>query len=72
MKSNIREFLVKFDRERLQNRRKLDENAEAGDEELLNFDIMSRSSNDLRSLSGRYEILKKRFDRFLKENVKAE
>jgi hypothetical protein len=63
---------VKFERERLQNRQKINENAEIGGEELLNFDIMSHSANNQGSLSGRYEILKKRFDRFLKENLKAE
>jgi Protein of unknown function DUF262 len=66
-KKNIREFLVKFNRDREINRRisEQDQNNEAVDDELLQFDIMSRSANNQGSLVGRYRILTRRFEQFL-------
>jgi hypothetical protein len=68
-KKSIREFLVKFDRDRERNRRASSANDESVDEELLQFDIMSRSANNQGSLVARYRILTKRFEQFLVESL---
>lgn len=59
----IREFLVRFDSHRSQNRKRIQEGKKA-DEELLRFDLLSRSINDQGSLVERYIILENRFQAF--------
>ncbi|MGD7157832.1 DUF262 domain-containing protein [Ralstonia pseudosolanacearum] len=55
----IREFLVKFEESRSENR---DRNGdEALDRRLVEFDNFNRSTNDLQSHVGRFEILEERF-----------
>jgi Protein of unknown function DUF262 len=63
-KELIREFLVRFESSRRENRQKVEDQRRA-DEELLRFDLMSRSVNDQGSLTERYRILEKRFRQFL-------
>ncbi len=60
----IREFLVDFDAQRRANRKKVEEGQKAN-EELLRFDLLSRSINDQGSLTERYVILENRFQAFL-------
>ena len=62
-KDSIREFFVSFETER-RNNRKLD-NSKRKDDELLKFDLLSRSVNDQGSLVERYIILEKRFQQFI-------
>ncbi len=75
-KNQIREFLVKFERQRNQNsvvsklapKERLERNAEMEvDEELLNYDVLNLKPNDQGSLTGRYTILEKRFRKYLEE-----
>jgi len=60
----IREFLVQFDAQRKENRKRAQEGKKA-DEELLRFDLLSRSINDQGSLTERYSILESRLQKFL-------
>jgi Protein of unknown function DUF262 len=60
----IREFLVAFDAQRKENRKRVQEGKKA-DEELLRFDLLSRSINDQGSLTERFAILENRFQAFL-------
>lgn len=62
----IRDFLVKFSRERQENQRKVANAADGIDTELSRFDLLNRSPNDQGSLTGRYQILEKRFVAYLK------
>ena len=55
----IREFLVDFDKQRKENRKRVEAGKKA-DEELLRFDLLSRSINDQGSLTERYAILESR------------
>jgi len=61
----IREFLVKFDMQRRANRKLVAEGKKA-DEELLRFDLLSRSINDQGSLTERYSILEGRLQVFIR------
>ncbi len=68
----IREFLLKFEEERLRNSqlaKKSEPTRENRniDEELLQYDVLNLKPNDQASLSGRYAILESRFKRFLSE-----
>jgi hypothetical protein len=78
-KKSIREFLVKFNQDRRDNRQSsADKNInktghsseydDSVDEELLHFDILTRSANNQGSLVTRYDILTKRFKSFLKQS----
>jgi hypothetical protein len=60
----IREFLVNFDRDRRANSKIAKARGRRVDEELLQFDVLNRSTNDQGSLSGRFSILAKRFEAF--------
>lgn len=78
----IREFLVRFEEERKANRELAAEDhggllslmpatgRPRADQELLQYDTLNRSTDDIRSHEGRFEILSRRFDRFIK-NAKA-
>ncbi len=59
----LRSFLVRFARDREENRR-LEIDDLNKDQELVQFELMNRSSNDQKSIDGRYKILLKRFSRF--------
>ena len=53
----IREFLLEFERKRQENRDMAKTNPMLADQELLLYDSLNRSTNDQRSLEGRYAIL---------------
>lgn len=57
----VRSFLVEFERARRENRQLGDK---AVDDALAEYDHLTRSTNDLRSHRGRYEILRTRFAHF--------
>lgn len=63
----IREFLVKFEEQRRQNREIIANNPQSNevDHQLVEFDNYNRSTNDARSHVGRYDILRERFERHL-------
>ena len=60
----IREFIVRFEDDRVTNRRKAAQDI-SPDDDLLEFDRLRRSINDQGSLSGMYDILEQRLSRFL-------
>jgi len=60
----LREFLVDFDARRKENRKRAQEGKKV-DEELLRFELLSRSINDQGSLTERYSILENRLQTFL-------
>jgi hypothetical protein len=62
---SIREFLVTFERDRVLNRKTMKNASGRVSDELLNYDILSRSVNDKTSLVRRYRILVRRFLEFL-------
>lgn len=62
---SIREFLVMFDYERRENKKRFKKGLDNVDEELLSYDVMNRSVDDKQSLLGRYRILNRRFANFL-------
>lgn len=64
----IREFLVKFERERKDNRNLVESNPldKKIDRRLLEYDQFNRNTNDLVSHKGRIEILEERFETFLR------
>jgi hypothetical protein len=63
----IREFLVRFEEERKKNRELAEDDGQAeADPELLQYDGLNRSTDDVRSHEGRFNILTKRFDKFLR------
>ena len=57
----IREFLIRFDEDRKANRKAMKGNAASADSELLNYDVLDRSTNDQGSIEARFEILRHRF-----------
>jgi len=59
----VREFLVKFEESRTENREATGVNL---DRRLVEFDNFNRSTNDLKSHVGRFQILEERFDLWLK------
>jgi hypothetical protein len=61
----LREFLVRFEAERIANRNRAENEDAAVDEEMIEFDRYRRSINDQGSLTGMYEILERRFTTFL-------
>jgi hypothetical protein len=66
--SLVREFLVRFEDVRRENRALISENPKNKkiDEELVRYDEFNRSTNDLQSHEGRFFILERRFRLFLK------
>ena len=65
----VREFLNAFEKARKENREKASGDAsskKAVDNELLTFDRLNRSTDDVRSHEERYRILVKRFRTYLK------
>jgi hypothetical protein len=62
---DLREFISEFQRQREENRRQVAEVGSKGDidVELLQYDQLNRSVNDQHSLRGRYEILRRRYQR---------
>lgn len=64
----VREFLVKFERERKDNRTLVESNRldKKIDHKLLEYDQFNRNTNDLVSHRGRIKILEDRFDAFLR------
>jgi hypothetical protein len=64
-RSNLRSFIEDFEREREANRRLIAEVGTQGpiDVELLRYDQLNRSVNDVHSLTGRFEILRLRYQR---------
>jgi hypothetical protein len=68
----IREFLVKFERERRENREIVQSNPvdRKIDRRLLEYDQFNRNTNDLASHRGRIEILQDRFGAFLRSEAK--
>jgi len=65
----VREFLVRFEDARRQNRELLNKDSESplADQELLSYDRLNRSTDDIRSHEGRFKILTHRFGKFVKE-----
>jgi hypothetical protein len=61
--NHVREFLVKFEKQRIENRglSQRDTGSNQIDKELLEYDNLNRSTNDLRSHQGRFSILVRRF-----------
>jgi hypothetical protein len=68
---DVREFVEAFEADREANRRVVAELGSAGpiDRELLQYDQFNRSVNDRHSLHGRYEILRRRYERFGDKDV---
>ena len=64
----IREFLVRFEEERRSNRELAATSPESNEvnQELLRYDGLNRSTDNIRSHEGRFQILTKRFVKFLK------
>lgn len=65
----IREFLIRFEEERKENRTLLSSDPESAfaDQEIVEFDKYNRSTNDAKSHEERYKILKRRFNKWLKQ-----
>ncbi len=64
----IREFLVRFEQERRTNAQRANSpTMKEVDQELLNYDVMNRSTNDQASLIGRFAVLERRFIQFLRK-----
>jgi len=63
-KQVLREFLVKFDRERSRNRALAKNGEKNVDQEMLSYDLSNRSPDDVSSLDLRYGILVKRLVQF--------
>ncbi len=68
-KKQIRPFLEEFMDEVKANLLISQENPDRADAELTSYYTMGRTTNDQGSLSGRYEILQKRFRRFVKKRA---
>jgi hypothetical protein len=65
----VREFLNIFEKTRTENREKASDTSSKGepDSELMTLDRLNRSTDDKRSHEGRYGILEKRFNAYLKK-----
>jgi hypothetical protein len=64
---SIRPFLVGFERKRKQNDRRAEEQSTGVKRELLEYSKTRRSPNDQRSLAWLYDVLNRRFQRFLRK-----
>lgn len=60
----LREFLVRFDEMRKSNR-ELDVEDPRRDPVLVDYELLTRTSNDQSSIGGRYRILRQRYEKFL-------
>src|SRR5215208_2104809 len=60
----LREFLVRFDEERRRNRQTEIEDPKR-DPVLVDYELMTRTSNDQSSIGGRYRILRQRYEKFI-------
>lgn len=69
-KASIRAFLEAFVRLIQENQKIINEDPKAGDPELSNYYTMGRTTNDQGSLTGRYDIIERRFNAFLKRDKK--
>jgi hypothetical protein len=67
----IREFLVRFEDRRRENRALISENPKNRkiDQELVRYDEFNRSTNDLQSHQGRFSLLESRFTLFVKSKT---
>lgn len=63
--SNVREFLIKFERSRTKNRENRKEGLEGATDVFARYDALNRSTNDQQSHVGRYEILNELFKEWL-------
>ncbi len=70
-KSDLREFLVTFERDRARNRALAGTDPISADQELLKYDLLRRSINDQGSYIQRYEILIKLYKIFTKTSNKV-
>ncbi|MBV9848085.1 MAG: DUF262 domain-containing protein [Armatimonadetes bacterium] len=64
-RDKVRQFLVHFEQVREENRNRAKSGDNSVDQELLNYDIINRSTDDQGSLIRRYEVLTQRFERFV-------
>jgi hypothetical protein len=64
----VRPFLVDFERQRAENRA-IAAGSPNRDPYLLDFELMSRTSNDQGSIGGRYKIMRQRFELFVQRSV---
>lgn len=69
---DIREFLEAFDSERKLNRRRAGDNPDTADQQLLSFELLSRSVNDQASYTRRFEILCQKYMEFKKADRKPQ
>jgi hypothetical protein len=60
----LREFLVRFDEQR-RNNRQTEIGNPVRDPELVDYELMTRTSNDQSSIGGRYRILRQRYEKFI-------
>lgn len=60
----LREFLVRFDEARRANR-EMDVEDPARDPVLVDYELLTRTSNDQSSIGGRYRIIRQRYERFI-------
>jgi hypothetical protein len=67
----VREFLVNFETARRNNKQLIAEDPKSKeiDQELTRFDGFNRSTNDEGSHTGRFKILRGRFEKFLNSNM---
>lgn len=63
-KNDIRQFLLHFEAERKRNRRLAQTTPDHADQQLLTFDILNRSIDNLGSYHKRFEILASRYSQF--------
>jgi len=65
--NKLREFLLRFEEDRKENRVRANTNPDYADKELLRYDVLNRSTNDQGSLQGRFDILLRRFKQYTNE-----
>lgn len=72
--SLVRDFLVRFERERKQNRQRAEEGAARRDIDrvFLEYDQLNRNTNDQTSHVRRIEILREKFARFKNDDANLE
>lgn len=70
-RTSIRPFLEAFVGQVQRNQKIINEDPKAGDPELSNYYTMGRTTNDQGSLTGRYNILQKRFRAFLRRGRRS-
>lgn len=60
----LRQFLVRFEADRQANRARPTDSPDR-EAELIDYELMARTSNDRASIKGRYLIMRRRFDKFV-------